>query len=979
MARKELPLAKKDGVSSKPAFENAAAPAAARHVSPAASRSAPSANAAPVAATGSHPAAAPGTSAKKPETSARAVSSAAAPGNAPAKRGIMPQKSPSANDSKPAVGTKPVAGLSGSGSKETGTASASAQRRAGGASPAALAATAPAVAGSVVRPPSVPSLGLGASSTRESGGATAAAAAAAAAAASATATPASGKRSSQGPAASEKQAARSAREAVDPTGPRRQTSGNIPVAAAAQAPAAAAPAAAPAASHERPSVVPRLGLGAAPAAAPATAPDGTGDDEDESEYMESEDFEPEKDLSFLSPVRLRMGWRQNGELEKKTAMLSHMLDMLGPVGEKLASKLNGEPPKRTKADVRNQVNDMLRRFEAQQARLEVLERELEASRATNHQAIMSRAEMAKRVEEEKARANQLQGQLDESKSKLARALRQVELLKGPGQVEEDPEKPRPMHERVSQEMKKRTEKIEAVRSAAESNRTYAPAIDPSSANIAKKSTTRVTPAAGSGTPAAAPMSLSAAAKAAEAKADQQDSVSATAQELAALSAEERNMVKDMKTQMNKDQIELSTEKRLREAAEAAATKATAAEKFALERRAEIELTLQKMANKERDQTAELQMALKTAREAKGELDAAKRLAEAAQSDAATKAAEAQRLARERAAWEVERLKARAEKEEAIAQAAEQTQRSEAAEKALKEIAGTGAPSASSAQARQVRGQKDSPNAEAVQKQQAKAKIEKAKIQMEEEKRSRAKAERELQRAVEEQQRLQSLLANAINSAGTEVDAAARQAAAEAVQQVSGHASSERKANAPAAAAPRSAQGKNSGGRSGSKGGGGQSSVQEMQRHLRTEAEETVLLREVKEMDEELHAARDVANSASSRVVDEQQRRLKAETALERYTRITALQRAATEALQFGMSSPGGGDDSQGQSAEEALQRLAAEIRASGLASSSPRTNHLEGTPTPRTEQAMPSVVVGDFTPTTRADPSLFVRSSPSVP
>ena len=48
-------------------------------------------------------------------------------------------------------------------------------------------------------------------------------------------------------------------------------------------------------------------------------------------------------------------------------------------------------------------------------------------------------------------------------------------------------------------------------------------------------------------------------------------------------------------------------------------------------------------------------------------------------------------------------------------------------------------------------------------QQSKAKVEKARMQMEEEKRARAKAERELQRALEEQERLQTLLANAANA------------------------------------------------------------------------------------------------------------------------------------------------------------------------------------------------------------------------
>ena len=115
-------------------------------------------------------------------------------------------------------------------------------------------------------------------------------------------------------------------------------------------------------------------------------------------------------------------------------------------------------------------------------------------------------------------------------------------------------------------------------------------------------------------------------------------------------------------------------------------------------------------------------------------------------------------------------------------AAEQSERSEAAEKALKEIAVGGAPAGTSAQAaRQVGGAKESPNADKVLMQQSKAKVEKARMQMEEEKRARAKAERELQRALEEQERLQTLLANAANAGVSDEDVAARKAAAAAAR------------------------------------------------------------------------------------------------------------------------------------------------------------------------------------------------------
>ena len=514
----------------------------------------------------------------------------------------------------------------------------------------------------------------------------------------------------------------------------------------------------------------------------------------------------------------------------------------------------------------------VRKFEAQQARLELLEHELEAMRESKQQAISSRAETVKQLEEERGRTNSLEKLLDDTKSKLARAQRQIELLKSPtGQLpleEADPDKPRPMHERVQQDMARREEKKAAILAAAGGNRTYAPAIDPNSSSIAKKSVVRTASAPGAATskPAGVSATSPAAARAAVAKGEGQGSaVAAQAAQDATLSSEDRHVVKELRAQMNKDQVELSTERRLRETAEAAASKAVAAEKNALERRAEIETTLQRMTTKEREQTNELQNAVKRAKEATSEVDSLRRLTEAAQADAAVKAAEAQRLSRERGSWVTERERVRAERDEALAQAAEQSERSENAEKALKEIAGA-APSSGAqvASSRQSRGGKDHPNAEAVQKQQQKAKIEKARLQVEEEKRARAKVERELSRAHNELSRVQTLLENA---ASAECGEEGRKSAADAVKDMA----AEKRAtgNALAVSDARSSGGGDRAGGRNTKRGNAQMSVTEMQRHLRVEAEEAVLLRELKEMDEELSSARSIAGIASTRVIAEQ--------------------------------------------------------------------------------------------------------------
>ena len=89
-------------------------------------------------------------------------------------------------------------------------------------------------------------------------------------------------------------------------------------------------------------------------------------------------------------------------------------------------------------------------------------------------------------------------------------------------------------------------------------------------------------------------------------------------------------------------------------------------------------------------------------------------------------------------------------------------------------------------------------------------------------------------------------------------------------------------------------------------------------------EEATIIRELSSMENELHDAKKIAGSGSTIIADERLRRVRAEAALERYTRISALQRAASEALQFSIPSPGrGGEDDEKLMADEALAKLAA--------------------------------------------------------
>jgi hypothetical protein len=388
------------------------------------------------------------------------------------------------------------------------------------------------------------------------------------------------------------------------------------------------------------------------------------------------------------------------------------------------------------------------------------------------------------------------------------------------------------------------------------------------------------------------------------------------------------------------------------------------------------MTLTRMSTKDRDNEAELKLSLKQAKDAKAELDFAKKIAEAAQLDAAAKVEQARLLSRERSTWEAERGKWKAERDEALAVAKEQQERSEASEAALKSIAGTASPPATAiAQARKQRGINDHPNAENVQKQQTRAKIEKARLAMEEEKRARAKAERELQRALEEQQRLQAKLEKATSVTAAEGGDAGPEAAAASVVHRRAAASTAKPASAGGSIGSRA--GNKTSGASRGKG------ASDTGKHMSTGIEELTLARELGEMEADLHSARELAGSASTRIADEEQRRVRAEGALERFTRITALQRAATDALQVGMASPGReapGDETG--AADEALQRLAAEIRASGLASAitsaSPSRNETPRSPlsaTPRSQSvATPRSQLG-----TPQGSFLFNRDPPATP
>ena len=711
----------------------------------------------------------------------------------------------------------------------------------------------------------------------------------------------------------------------------------------------------------------------------------------------------------LSPVRLRMGWRRNGELETRTSELQHLLDILKPPG----APTDTHAAQRGKAPAWASVDAQVRKFESQQARLETLEREIDAHREAKNQAIASRMEMVKRLDEEKKRSGELQQQLNECRSKLSRAQRQVQLLRNPNQQaeeeQESSDKPKPLHMRLNEEQKKRDEKRDAVRQQLEQGRTYAPRIDPTSANISKENagvrttyapepraaTSSVTTTSGKaasipntpktpsatasdpGTPGTAAPSASAkastnpattgkAAPSASAKASSASAQSSSTGKSPSASApqastgttrdagraataaappvsssrgaevtesaeehsrrldklyadmerEQRLRADEHKAALAKISADLERERKEREAADVAMKRAVANESNAQAKREEAELAMQRMAAKERDQNAELEMARKQSKEAKNELIFAKKLAEASQLEAANHAEEARLLDRQRATWEKERIKFNNAKEEAEIQAKEALERSKSAEEALETVVSLQPPPEGAIKAnRKAQGIKEHPNAEAAQRQIQKAKLEKHRLAAEEEKRARQRAERELQRAVEEQKRLGDELQR-FKTQGPPTDTAeAGRASGQTASQVTHP--SEASPNAKPAALKKGSS------RNHLKSDG----MAEMQRRLRTEVEESTLLRELGGLEGALHHARTEAHSASSVLAAEKQLRGKAEASLERFTRISALQQAASAALQSTMV--GHKDEHDGIPPDEALTRAIADVQRRG--------------------------------------------------
>ena len=634
----------------------------------------------------------------------------------------------------------------------------------------------------------------------------------------------------------------------------------------------------------------------------------------------------------LSPVRLRMGWRRNGELELRTSELQHMLEVLKLPG---GTPKDGAPRVGSPAMGRHAIDATVRRFEAMQQKLEALEREMESVNEGKRQAIASRAEMVKRFEEEKKRADGLDAQLRESGSKLARAQRQLYLLRNPSGdpqpeegIVEDPDKPKPLHMRLKEEEQKRTEKRQAMQQQMEQGRTYAPKIDPTSASIQREK--KVEPVKESKAPAGVPLDatdmavLSFKGKASEGKAAADLAKAAAAAEVstsasAPLSSAEISSLRatgeatafgdgqpaddakmsQLLSTIDATNAELAREKKARETVEAQLARSTLAETNAVSRREEVELMMQRMASKERDMTAEVDVARRQAKEARGELDFAKKLAEAAQMDAATKADETRILTRERMSWESERAKSRARTEEAEILAKELTARVKVAEAALDEIGNAPPPADGAVKAqRKGRGIQDHPNAEAVQKQQQKAKVEKAKLEAEQAKAQAQKVVRELQRAVEEQKRLQSELETAManqpvdGGGGAPGQGGGARAATPAAADGSAPAAENPKAMLKRTNTSGSDQGKSGRGKNGKKDGG----LAAMQDLLRGEVEEATLVKELGGVEDELHAAKALAHTSSATLNEEKQARVRAESSLERFTRITALQHAAQEAL-----------------------------------------------------------------------------------
>lgn len=661
----------------------------------------------------------------------------------------------------------------------------------------------------------------------------------------------------------------------------------------------------------------------------------------------------------LSPVRLRMGWRRNGELEIRTSELQHMLEVLqlpGALPKSGAAPLAGSPA----GLGRHAIDATVRRFEAQQQRLELLEREMESIYEAKRQALASRAEMVKRFEEEKKRADGLDIQQRDTKSRLARAERQIELLRTPsGEAAEeeaaDASDKKPMHMRLKEEEQKRNEKRQAMQQQLEQGRTYAPKIDPTSATMQreKKSEPSKVPEipldatdmavlSFKGRPAGGKPEAKAVAKMVLASVE--DSIGDAPPTSGDAAPSVNTNMAELQSSLDALNAELSRERRSREVLEAQIAKANASEAFAVSRREEVELMMQRMASKERDQNAEVDVARRQAKEATNELAFVRKIAEAAQTDAAHKSEEARILSRERTAWEAERAKSRARTEEAEILAKELSERVKVAEEALKSIANATPPADGAVkQQRKARGIQDHPNAELVQKQQQMAKLQAARLEAEDAKRRADKVERDLHRAKEEMERLQGELEKAHDKSLTVTPNIAGQPEKTIAAEVSLPQMEDSKAALKRGISSTSVEAKGRGAN-----GKKETSIAALQNILRGEVEEATLVRELSGMEQELHAAKVLAHVASSSLAHEKQLRIRAESSLDRFTRISALQHAAQEALNASLRHE---DDPR---AEDLLGRALADVNklrtvgsyrvmeGARSSSSSPRTDGVDG-------------------------------------
>ena len=81
----------------------------------------------------------------------------------------------------------------------------------------------------------------------------------------------------------------------------------------------------------------------------------TGGDDGEAE--EEEDYEDGPRRPQLSPIRLRMGWRSNGELEVRTGELQRMLDVLRSVSDDTPLRAAAEEDRPARARARREGED----------------------------------------------------------------------------------------------------------------------------------------------------------------------------------------------------------------------------------------------------------------------------------------------------------------------------------------------------------------------------------------------------------------------------------------------------------------------------------------------------------------------------------------------------------------------------------------------------------------------------------------------